>query len=500
MDNVRIAKNSLYLYIQMAIRLIITLFTTRVVLNALGFEDYGIYNVVAGFVTMFAFVSNTMVSASQRFFACELGVGNLKELNDYFNATLLCYFIMTIVLVILIECFGIWFLNNKLVVSQTRFDAANWAFHLAVVTFVINLLSVPYTSMIIAQERMGIFAFVSLIAALFKLLVVYLLLVTHGDKLILYSLFIVVVTLMNALWFYAYCKKWFKQETKLKIVWNGKLMRELISFSWWSLFGSLSNVIRSQGINILLNIFFNPVVNAARGIAYQVNSAINQFVHSFYQAIRPSIMKLSARQELEKMYQVVFTSSKLSFYLMLLITVPIILETPLVLSLWLDAVPEKTVMFTRLVVIVALIDTLGLPLSTAINANGNIKWYNIVIGSVFIANFPISYIFLQVGFPAEIVFFVAIMISMIAQLVRVYFSKNIVGMRILAYIVEVLFPIIIIAVMVGGVGYLIHTSSLFFFLKVLLMLFVTAVAAFSVGISSQERYVLLSMIRKFRHK
>lgn len=499
-NNKRIAKNSLYLYTQMTIRLVITLFTTRIVLNVLGAEDYGIHNVVAGFVTMFTFISDTMVSASQRFFACELGVGNLKKLNDYFNATFLCYIIMIAVLVVLIEGFGIWFLNNKMVIPEARLYAANWVFHLAVATFVINLLSVPYTSMVIAQERMGIFAFVSLVAAVLRLLIVYLLLVASGDKLILYSFLIVVVTFINAFWFYIYCKKWFKHEIELRIVWNGAMMKELISFSWWSLFWTLANVIRSQGINILLNIFFNPVVNAARGIAYQVNAAINQFVNSFFQAVRPNIMKLSAKQELDRMYRIVFTSSKLSFYMMLLITVPIILEAPSILFFWLDVVPDKTILFTRLVVVVALVDTLGLPLITAVNANGNIKWFNIIIGSILLLNLPISYLFLWHGFPAEIVFVVAIVISAIAHFVRIFYSKKIFGMQILAYCEEVLYKILIVTIPIVGVGYLIHISFSNIFIKVTLMLFMTAVVAFSIGISSMERKVLFSMIKKDRKK
>ena len=495
-NNRRIAKNSLYLYAQMAIRMVITLFTTRVVLNVLGVEDYGIHNVVAGFVTMFTFVSDTMVSASQRFFACELGVGNMKKLNDYFNATFLCYIIMIFVLVVIIEGFGIWFLNNKMVIPATRLFAANWVFHLAVATFVINLLSVPYTSMIIAQERMGIFAFVSLVAAVLRLLIVYLLLVTSGDKLILYSFLIVVVTFINAFWFYIYCKKWFKHETRLRMVWNGAMMKELISFSWWSLFWTMANVGRSQGINILLNVFFNPVINAARGIAYQVNAAINQFVNSFFQAIRPNIIKLSAKNEYERMIHMVFTSSKLSFYLMMLIVVPIIFETPYILSVWLDVVPEKTIIFTRLVVLIALVDTLGLPLITSINANGNIMWFNIITGLILLFNLPISYFLLRVGYSAEFVFYVAIVISIIAHIVRVYFSKKIVGMRIMPYCEEVIVRICLVTIPIAGVGYLIHINTLNFFFKVVLMLLVTVGVSFSVGISSQEKKMLASLIKK----
>ena len=493
--NKRIAKNSFYLYIQMAIRRV-SLYTSRVILNALGVEDYGIHNVVAGFVTMFTFVSDTMVSASQRFFACELGVGDLKKLNEIFNATILCYFIIVAVLVVVVEGVGIWFLNYKMVIPESRLLAANWVFHLAIVTFVINLLSVPYTSMIIAQERMGIFAVVTLLASILKLASVYLLLIINGDKLIFYSLFLVIITLMNALCFYAYCRNKFKQETALKIRWNGTMMKELLSFSGWSLFWTMANVGRSQGINILLNLFFNPVVNAARGVAYQVNSAINQFVNSFYQAIRPNIMKLSAKKEIEKMYRVVFTSSKLSFYMMLLIAVPLILEASQVLAFWLGSVPEHTILFTQLVVVIALIDTLGLPLITAVNASGRIKWFHIIIGSVLIANLPVSYLFLKAGFPAEVVFYVAIGISIIAHLARIILSKIIIGMQILPYCKEVLLRVLVVVLMVSVVSFLIHITPLGFIVKIFMMLLSTAVFSFTIGISSAERKVLLSLIKK----
>ncbi len=440
-DNKRIAKNSLFLYIQMAIRMLVGLYTTRVVLHALGVVDFGINNVVGGFVSMFTFISDTMVSASQRFFAYEIGRGDKKKLNDYFNTTVLCYVLIALSMFILVEAVGIWFLNNKMVIPAERLDAANWVFQFAVLSLIFHMIAVPFSSMVVAQEKMVVFAIVGLLDAFLKLGIVYVLLNVEGDKLKWYAVMLFVIAALNYVFYHLYCHFNFKEAVRIRLFWNKPMFIELISYSGWSLFWTLANVVRSQGINILLNMFFNPVVNAARGVAYQVNSAINQFVNSFYQAVRPQITKLTARKEYDEMLRMVFSSSKISFLLMALIAIPIIVETPYILQVWLKDVPEYTVVFTRLVVITAMIDTLGLSLTTAVCSTGRIKWFHIVCGGILILNLPVSYVFLKLGFSPYAVLYVSIVMSLLAQVARVFFVHRMFGMSITKYGVDVILRI-----------------------------------------------------------
>ena len=437
-DNRRIAKNSLFLYIQMAIRMVVGLYTTRVVLHALGEVDFGVNNVVGGFVAMFTFISDTMVSASQRFFAYELGKGNSKRLNEYFNTTVICYVIITLALLLIIEGTGVWFVNNRMKIPVERLGAANWVFQFAVISLVVHMFIVPYSSMIIAQERMVVFAIISLVDVFMKLGIVFVLVCLGGDKLVNYGVMHFLTTLVVFLINYFFCHFNFRESTRLRLYWNKSMFVEMISYSGWSLFWTSANVVRSQGINILLNLFSNPVVNTARGIAYNVNNAINQFVNSFYQAVRPHITKLSARKEYAEMMKMVFSSSKISFFLIALVAVPLLVETPYILEIWLDTYPEYTVAFTRLVIITAMIDTLGHPLTTAVCSTGRIKWFHIVCGTILLLNLPVSYLFLKLGFDMYVVFFVSIVMSSLAQMARVVFMKRMFDMDLKGYCSDVI--------------------------------------------------------------
>lgn len=495
----RIAKNSAFLYVQMAIRIVVSLYTTRVILHALGAEDFGINNVVGGVVAMFVFISDTMSSASQRFFAYEIGVGNKKKLNQYFNTTIECYVLLILILLIIVEIVGFWFVNNKLIIPPNRIYAANWVLQFAIAAFVIRMVSVPYGAMIVAYERIAIFAIIGLIDSLLTLCAALFLKSYNGDRLIIYALFLFSVAFVNTLFCAIFCRIHFTDDVKLNFFWQKSMFIELVSYSGWSLFWTLANVVRSQGINILLNLFFNPVVNAARAIAYQVNNVINQYTNSFYQAVRPQITKYTAREEKEQMLNLMFSSSRISFFLLLIVAIPLLAKTPYILQIWLGEAPEYTTTFMRLVIIVAMIDALGHPPTTAICATGRIKWYHITIGTILLMNLPISYFFLRRGGNPYVVFVVSVCMSSLAQLARIFFMKYIHGMSIKSYLTEVflrigfvLIPVFLLSFYLSG---LFKDSFLSFCVYVFTTTIITAIFSFLIGLKKTERKKIIVYIK-----
>jgi O-antigen/teichoic acid export membrane protein len=324
-NNKRIAKNALILSLRMLLTMAISLYTIRLILSVLGVIDYGIYNVVGGVVVMISFLSNTLGAASQRFFAIEIGRNNLQQLKQTFSLTVTIYIIISIVVLLLTETLGLWFLNSKMVIPPDRIEAANWIYQFSIFSFIINILSIPYVSIIIAREDMKVFALISIVEVVLKLFIVYLLTLFPLDKLKLYAVLIFVVgcliTLINVL----ICSKKYK-ESRFHIYWDRRMFKTLISFSGWNLFGALASVINSQGINILLNIFFDPIVNAARGIAFQVSSAVNQFVMNLQTSVNPQIIKYYAIDDKKQMMFLVLKSSKFSFFLFFILSMPVFLK------------------------------------------------------------------------------------------------------------------------------------------------------------------------------
>lgn len=425
-NNKRIAKNTMFLYFRMLLVMGVSLFTVRIVLKVLGVEDYGIYNVVAGIVSMFGFLSGTMASASQRFFAFEIGKKDFVKLKQTFSMTVTIYAMLAILIIILAETVGLWFLNNKMTIPPDRMEAARWVYHFAIASFVVTIMATPYNAAIIAKENMKMYAYISIVEVFLKLGVVYLLTFFGVDKLKLYAVLMFISTLIIQLSYSLYCR-FVYTEFQYKYTWNNKLFKTLIGYSGWNLFGAIASVLNNQGINILLNLFFNPIVNAARGIAYQINMAVNQFVQNFMMAVNPQITKYYAENNITEMHKLIFRSSKFSFFLLSLLTMPIIVETNFVLSLWLVEVPEYAVIFTRLILIVALIDSLSYPLMTAAQATGKIKKYQSVVGSVLMLNVPISYVFLKFGFQPEITLYIAIFVSLTCLLLRLMLLRNMVN-------------------------------------------------------------------------
>lgn len=436
-NNLRIVKNTMFLYFRMLLTLGVTLYTSRVVLNNLGVQDFGIYNVVGGVVTMMAFLSGAMSSSTQRFLAFELGKNNIERLAKVFKMSLNIHWLIVFIVVLVAETVGLWFVNTKLVIPPARLVAANWIFQCSVFSFCFTVLGVPYNALIIAHEKMKAFAYVSIVDVLLKLIMVYFLANYAGDKLKLYAMLMALVSLIIFFCYYTYAR-WQFEVTRFSWYWDSNLFRTLSSYTGWNLFGNVAGVATNQGINILLNLFFGASINAARAIAFQVNAAITGFVSSLQVSINPQIVKSYASGDERYMHQLIIAGSKYTFFLLYLLSLPILLYTETILSIWLINPPELSVLFCRLVLVDSLINCLSGSLMAAVQATGKIKCYQATIGGIIFMNFPLSYIALSNGFHADVVFYVSIGVSIIALLFRLFLLKTLIGLDVYRFICKVI--------------------------------------------------------------
>ena len=427
----------------MLLTTIISLFTVRVVLDSLGVIDYGIFNVVGGIVTVFSFLSGTMASASQRFFSIEIGKSNEIKLRETFSVTLIIYFFIALFVFIVTQTLGFWVLNNKLVIPVERIEAANFVYQLSIFSFIVNIISIPYQALIIAREKMKVYAYVSFVESFFKLLIVCSLIYLSVDKLKLYSTLMFFSSFAITVLYFSYCKKKFK-ESIFKFSKNKIMFSQIMSYSLWNIWGSLALVLRNQGVNILLNIFFNPAVNAARAIAFQLNNVITNFSNNFFTAVRPQITKSFTLRDSSYLNRLVFGSSKIGFFLVLLFTIPFILETNFVLTLWLGKLPNYVVIFTQLVLINTLIEVLNTPIVTLIQASGKVKLYQLTISSLYLLNLPISFTFLKFGYEPQITMIISIIISLIGFLPRLIICQKQTGLSSKEYFKKVILKIILV--------------------------------------------------------
>ena len=492
-NKTRIAKNTALLYFRMLLTMLITLYTTRVVLQVLGAVDFGTYEVIAGIVAMFAFLSGTMATASQRFFAVELGVENHAKLKQLFSINVLIFIGIALVIFILAETLGLWYFNNVMKIPADRFEAAAWVYQFAIFTFMVNIVSTPYQAIITAREHMQAYAYISILEVIFKLAIVFVLIYIPIDKLKLYALLLFAIQILISASYILYSTLKFP-ECKFKYYWNKTMFKEVFSFAGWSAFGALAMTVRSQGINLLLNFFFGVLVNTARGIAFKVYAALNLFIHNFFLAVRPQIIKSYAADNEDKsgeMMKLVFQSSKFCFYLILVLSIPILIETRSILGLWLTIVPDYTVIFTRLVIVNAIIESLANPFIASIQATGKIKRYQIVTGSIILLNLPISYLFLKFGFPPQTTMVITILITAIAHLCRLYFMNKLLKMNIFNYFKQVILPISLVSILAFVLPLLYARCFEPSFWRLVGVTAVTAIASvfiiFFIGLTQSER-------------
>ena len=497
-NNQRIAKNTLLLYIRMLFMMVISLYTSRVILNSLGVEDFGIYNVGGGVVAMFSLLSGSLSASISRFITYELGKGNEENLNRIFSSAVTIQLGLAIVIIILAESIGLWFLNVKMNIPEVRMIAANWVFQFSILTFVISLISVPYSASIIGHEQMSAFAYISILEVVGKLAVAFLIMLSSVDKLILYSILICGIALLVRFAYSFYCKKHFSECT-YHFVFDKQLLKKMFGFAGWNFIGASSAVLRDQGGNIVINLFFGPAVNAARGIAFQVNTAIQGFVINFMTALNPQITKSYASGDREYMMALIYQGARLSFYMLLILSLPVLVNTHYILTIWLKLVPEHTVLFVQLVLIFAMSESISQPLITAMLATGNIRNYQIVVGGLQMLNLPISYILLRFGFIPEAVLIVAIIISQCCLAARLFFLRGMIQLSAITYIKKVYLNVIIVSIISAIIPFMIANyideSFANFILLCLISLFSTFITIFYVGCNASERVFVLLKIK-----
>lgn len=445
-NNKRIAKNTLLLYVRMILTMAVSLYTSRVLLNTLGIQDFGIFSVVGSIVILFEFINGSMTASTQRFLSFEIGKGNSIGLDKIFSMSINIHVLIAAITLLLAETIGLWFVKTHLTIPNGRLDAALWIYHFSVLSFILTILRVPYNAMIIANEKMQAFAIISVIDVVMKLLIVFILLVIDFDKLKLYGLLVFGATLIISFLYKAYCKYRFRA-LSYRWKWDKNLFKTLLSFAGWNLWSNIAYIAFTTGINVLLNIFFGPTVNAARGIAYQVNGALGGFVANLRVAMNPQIIKSYATGDTLYMTKLAFTGSKFSFFLLLVLSLPLLIDIDVVLKLWLNIVPEYTALFCRLVIINTMVDCISAPLSTIAQATGKIKVYQITTGLLFFSILPISYLFLQFHFPPETPHYINIFISVVATITQIIMISRLVTFSRIDFLKEVVIPILFVSLL-----------------------------------------------------
>lgn len=442
----RIAKNTIFLYIRMIIVMCVSLFTSRIVLKTLGFEDFGIYNVVGSVVVFLSFLQAALRNATSRYLTYDIGLGNSEEISKTYSMAINTHLILSIIIWVLLEIGGVWFINHKLVITPERILAANWAYQFSLLTFCVSVIRTPFESSIIAHEKMDFYAITSIIEVIMKLAIVYILLISPIDKLIAYSFLVFCVALVLLIWFIIYCKKTFI-DAKYIIYWDNATLVKFSKYSGWSLLVNGACIVRSQSINVFFNMFLGVLANAAMGIANQVISALNMFVQNFTQAFRPQLIKSYATEDFDYFNRLLFLTSKVSYLLLLFISIPIISNIGFVLKVWLGEYPDMTSVYIQAIILYYLIDALQEPLLISVHATGNIKYHQIYMSSIIFLVVPISYFMLKAGCSGESILIVNAFSNIICAIVRTTYMKKLIGLNVKLYLRKVIIPILLITLL-----------------------------------------------------
>lgn len=497
--NARIAKNSLALYLRMLITMGVSLYTARIVLQTLGVSDYGLYSVVGGVVTLFAFLSGTMASSTQRFLNFEQGKADSAGLKKVFSTSLYIHILIALVVFLFAQTFGLWFLNNRLNIPSGRVMAANWVFQFSIFSFVFTIINAPYNAAIIANERMTAFAYISGVDVVLKLLIVFLLQYFLLDKLILYAFLVFCVTLVIRIVVRTYSRKNF-EECRVGVSRDDVYFKKMIGFSGWTMLSGVSIVLRNQGIAVVLNLFFGTIVNAAQGIAMQISNVVATFAKNFTQAVNPQIVKQYASGDLDGMKKLLIVSTKMSFFLILLISLPIYIEAPFILKFWLGEVPDYTVTFVRLVLIQALVESYANPVATAQSATGKVKNYHLVLSTVGLLNLPVSYWLLSIGFEPQTTVVVAIGLSALISVIRILFLRKSIGFSIWDFFAGVVArsaAVICLAIPLPSYLYFSLTESFLNFIIIVACACLTVLSSiYLAGLTNKERVFINNVLFK----
>lgn len=502
-DNVnvnRIAKNTLLLYVRTFLIMIVTLYTSRVVLKVLGIEDYGTYNVVAGAVAFFGFLNSAMSMATQRFLNVEMVTGNGARLQRTFAMAMNIHLIIGIIVVLLSESIGLWLVNRVLNIPTDRLFAANWVFQFVILGMFLKIITVPYNSVILAHEQMSAYAYISILEVLLQLGLVFALTLFEIDKLILYGGLMFCVTFVIFLIYKIYVNIKYK-ESKFFFLWDNTIFKEMAGFLGWNVCGQLAQIFTTQGVNMVVNVFYGVVLNAAMSIQNQVTSAITMFVQNFQTSFRPQITKSYAANEFSEMKSLVIKASKMSFYLLYLISVPILFNIDLILNVWLDTVPEYTAIFCKLVIWFSYLEAMGMPLVMAIMASGMNRNYQIFVSITISLNLLLVWLFFELGFPPVTVFYIKIAIALPTLLVRMIYAKRQAFIPMRSFIVHSILPCLFVTIATWPAFYFMSThyverGVLFNMLLTILLEFYIIFIIWLIGLNRSEHQFVIGMINK----
>lgn len=498
-SNKRIAKNTLMLYARMLFLMAINLYASRVVLSTLGVTDYGIYNAVGGFVAMFHIINGAMSTATQRFLSFEIGTGDNCKITKIFSTAIVIHVLLALLILLVAETLGVWFLNEKMVFPNDRYVAANLVFQLSIFTLMINVVSVPYNAALIAYEKMSAFAYISIVDGILKLLIVYLIMIIGGDKLVLYALLISMVAIGVRFTYGIYvnrhlplCRNNWRMDKSVQ--------KEIMSFVSWNLIGSTAGIVQQQGLSVLLNVFFGATVNAARGVSLQVMHAVAGFVSNFNLAMNPQIIKSYANGQKEEMFDLAIRGSKFSFMLMLILSAPIIIETPYILSLWLVKVPEHSAIFVRIVLLIALVDSMKHTMVASVHASGKVKIYQLTNGIFSLMTIPLAYVILQIGYPPSSALITSLVISIVCHFIRLAVLWKIVKFPIEKYLKEVTLRMFFLSLLTFSLPIYIyvclHDNFFHFMIVVISTVVFSVLMCFFIGLSTKEKIFFSNRVVK----
>lgn len=503
-SNKRIAKNTLFLSVRMVVVLVLNLITTRIVLQALGVVDYGVYNVVCGFVSMFGFLNTSMSNGIQRFFNYEYGKNGVEGANKVYCTALYIQATLALIMVILVEAFGLWYLHNKMVIPVDRLVAAEWIFQFAIISFVIGIMQAPFSAAITAHERMDFYAVISVLDAFLKLGIAYLIMIVTSDKLIVYGALFACISLINLLLYFVYCKLNFK-EVFFKASLHVDLLKRMLGFSGWNLFGSFSSVMKEQGVNLVINFFFGPVVNAARGIANHLNGGIQHFVNNLAVPVRPQVIQSYATGNLNRSINLTFTISKLSCCLLIMMAIPLSLEINYVLRLWLgNNIPQHASSFAVIVFMTSIVSNLNSATSGIVHATGKMRDYQLWGNLIGMSAVPLSFFILKHYSIPEIALISVLVCSCLGHIVCLFVVRKLVGMSLRLYFKEVVLPIVLVLIVSFILSYPIHlifSNDLLRLLMVSLFSFIIVVLTlYFFALKKSERKLFINLAKSFAIK
>lgn len=503
-NNKRIAKNTIYLYFRMLVLMLLGLYTSRVVIKALGIEDYGLYNVVGGFVGMLTIFNGLLAGGSSRFITFYLGQGNESRLKEVFGACVTIHLVMGLLILLFGETAGLWFVNNKLTIDAARMDAANWVYQFALFSTFISVVQTPYSAAVLAHEKMSAFAYLAIFDVVVKLAMVFMLLVIPFDKLISYAVFYFIINFLVFCLYYIYCMRHFAECT-FKMGFDRQLYRDMFVYTGWNTVGAIAFMGKDQGVNVLLNIFFGTVVNGARGIAMTISGIVNQFITNFQNSAAPQIIKYYSSGDTQQMNSLICNTAKYATYIFMIIAIPIFIEADTLLDLWLGEVPPYSVWFVRLTILQTLVMSIDGPVGRGIHAFGKMMLPNLTSALIYMSILPISWVAIKMGASPVVAYWVTVSVYPMALLCDLWILNRFSGFDVMHFLRDAVVRCVVYCILIGAIPYAIHAQMPPSFVRLVLVggisVILSLLVIYYLGIPKHLRQQVVGKIKaKLRHE